>query len=148
MKWTDEETSAINETSIVSMLCLPDKNYLLTADAGRVNLTEALDYKDGKDILFNKSINVMQLPHHGSRKNISPKLIRRVSAKEYIISCPPKGLESHHPSRRMVNMVLEEIPSADIYNTSECSSFIFHYNLPVHATRQSPMVAFDEIESD
>ncbi len=147
MTWKNEETSPINETSIVSMLCLPDKNYLLTGDAGRKCLEESLNYKSTCYSLENEPINVMQLPHHGSRKNVSPGLIRRIGAKEYIISCPPNGLESHHPSRRLVNMVLEQNSSAEIYNTINCSSFVFHFNLGIRANHQDPMVAFDEIES-
>ena len=147
MPWKNEDTTPINETSIVSLLCLPDKNYLLTGDAGRNCLGEALDYKSTSNSIAYQSISVMQLPHHGSRKNVSPDLIQRVGAKEYIISCPPNGLESHHPSRRMVNMVLEQDPSAQIYNTANCSSFVFHYNLGIRANHQDPMVSFNEIES-
>ena len=147
MTWKNEETSPINETSIVSLLCLPDKNYLLTGDAGRNCIEEALNYKSTNNLIAYKTINVMQLPHHGSRKNVSPELIKRVGAGEYIISCPPNGLEAHHPSRRMVNMVLEQKPFAQIYSTADCSSFIFHYNLGIRANPQTPMVAFDEIES-
>lgn len=146
--WKDEETSPINETSIVTLLCLPDRNYLLTADAGRTCLDEALKYKSGNVSISYKPIHVLQLPHHGSRKNISPTLIERIGASDYIISCPPKGLETHHPSRRMVNMVLEKKPLARIFSTADCSSFIFHYNLPIQATPQAPMVSFDLIESD
>ena len=147
MTWINEETSAINETSIVSLLSMPDRNYLLTADAGHRCLEDALNYKASNTNLKYKGISVMQLPHHGSRKNVSPKLIASIGAKDYIISCPPKGLDSHHPSRRMVNMVIEVVNNASIYNTSCCSSFIFHYNLPIRATAQAPMISFDEIES-
>lgn len=147
MPWQNEDTSPINETSIVSLLCLPDKNYLLTGDAGRISLEEALKYKSSNYQIASSQICVMQLPHHGSRKNVSPELIKQIGAKEYIISCPPNGLEAHHPSRRMVNMVLEQDSSAQIYNTANCSSFVFHYNLGIKANPQDPMVSFDEIES-
>lgn len=147
MQWKNEETSPINETSIVSLLCLPDKNYLLTGDAGRCCLDEALNYKSVTYPIAHEAIGVMQLPHHGSRKNVSPELIRRVGASEYIISCPPDGLKEHHPSRRMVNMVLEQDPSAQIFNTAKCSSFVFHYNLGIRANHQDPMTSFEEIES-
>ena len=145
--WEDEDTSPINETSIVSLLCLPDRHYLLTADAGRTCIDEALKYKSRNVSISYKPIHVLQLPHHGSRKNISPALIERIDASDYIISCPPEGLNTHHPSRRMVNMVLEKKPLARIFSTADCGSFIFHYNLPIQATPQAPMVSFDLIES-
>ena len=146
MPWVNEETAPINETSIVSLLCLPDKNYLLTADAGRNNLNEALLFKGSRSDLLFKSINVMQLPHHGSRKNISPALIRQINAQEYIISSPPQGIEKHHPSRRMVNMVLEQMPQAKIYTTTNCCSFTFYYNLNMQLEAQTPLKVFEEIE--
>lgn len=146
MTWYDEDTTPINETSIVSLLTTPNRNYLLTADAGKNCIKEALDYKDSQSSLSNKTINVLQLPHHGSRKNITPALIQRIDASEYIISCPPQGLDSHHPSRRLVNMVLEKEPNADIYNTSSCGSFVFQYNMSLRLTPMAPMCSFDEIE--
>lgn len=146
IQWYDEDTSPINETSIVSFLKLPVRSFLLTADAGKNCIKEALDYKDSQSALFNETINVLQLPHHGSRKNITPALIMRIGASEYIISCPPQGLDSHHPSRRLVNMVLEKVPEADIYNTLSCASFIFQYNMNLKLTPMTPMCAFNEIE--
>lgn len=146
MLWRDEDTSPINETSIVTMLSMPDRDYLLTADAGKNDLKEALDYKDSQLGLVNKSIDVMQLPHHGSRKNVTPALIQRIGAKDYIISCPPNGLDCHHPSRRMVNMVLEKVPRARIFTTAGCGCFVFHYNFNWQLLPQTPMSAFDEIE--
>lgn len=144
MDWILEDTSPINETSIVTFLSLPDRNFLLTADAGRNNLTEALHYKSNREDLKFKSIEVMQLPHHGSRKNISPDLIRQINASDYIISCPPQG--NNHPSRRMINMILETNPTAKIYTTLDCNSFVFRHNLKMNLKYQKPMEAYTEIE--
>lgn len=146
MLWRDEETTPINETSIVSLLSMPDRDYLLTADAGKNGLKEALDYKDSRLGLAHRSIDVLQLPHHGSRKNVTPALIQRISAKDYIISCPPNGLDSHHPSRRLVNMVLEKIPKARIFTTADCCCFVFHFRFNWQLTPQKPLGVFDEIE--
>jgi beta-lactamase superfamily II metal-dependent hydrolase len=146
MLWRDEETTPINETSIVSLLSMPDRDYLLTADAGENGLKEALDYKDSRFGLEHRSIDVLQLPHHGSRKNVTPALIQRISAKDYIISCPPNGLDSHHPSRRLVNMVLEKIPKARIFTTADCCCFVFHFRFNLQLTPQKPLGVFDEIE--
>lgn len=146
MPWQNEDTTPINETSIISLLTMPDKGYLLTADAGRNGITEALKYKSSQYILSRRSIDVLQLPHHGSRKNVTPSLIQQIGAHEFIISCPPNGLESHHPSRRMVNMVLENVPDAQVYTTAHCKSFVFHNNLNLNLKAQTPLEAFDEIE--
>lgn len=146
MSWRNEDTTPINETSIVSLLSMPDKNYLLTADAGKNGIKEALDYKDSQFWLAHRSIDVLQLPHHGSRKNVTPVLIQRIDAKDYIISCPQNGLDTHHPSRRLVNMVLEKIPKARIFTTADCYCFVFYYKFNWQLKPQTPMSAFDEIE--
>lgn len=146
MSWRNEDTTPINETSIVSLLSMPDKDYLFTADAGKNGIKEALDYKDSQFEMRNRSIDVLQLPHHGSRKNMTPALIQQIGAKDYIISCPPNGIESHHPSRRLVNMVLEQVPNARIFTTAGCGSFVFQYNMNLNLIPQMPMSAFDEIE--
>lgn len=76
---------------------------------------------------------------------MTPALIQRIMAKEYIISCPPNGLDSHHPSRRLVNMVLEKIPTAKYLRLQIAAALFllqFNWQLPY----QTPMSAFDEIE--
>lgn len=124
IEWFDDEkTSPINETSIVSLLSLPNINILFTGDAGKRTLLQALDelnYRFG-DIKIHK----MQLPHHGSRKNINPDLIKRINADVYYVSCPPDGLEEGHYSRRLTNMMLDNNPDATIYTTKDATLYTY-----------------------
>ena len=62
--------------------------------------------------------DVIQLPHHGSRKNINPTLLKRINATTYFVSCPPDGLGYGHYSRRLTNKILEINPDAQIFATS------------------------------
>lgn len=74
----DGETSARNESSVVLLGILPD-NYgvLLTGDAGIQALTKA--YKYALSHRYNlQQCQFIQMPHHGSRRNVSPNLLDKL----------------------------------------------------------------------
>jgi beta-lactamase superfamily II metal-dependent hydrolase len=72
----EEGTSAENEMSIVQYSELNGKKILLTGDVGRNGLMEAADYADKIGIKL-PGINIFQVPHHGSRHNISIETLNR-----------------------------------------------------------------------
>jgi beta-lactamase superfamily II metal-dependent hydrolase len=139
IEWFDEEvTSPINETSLVIAFHLGSMHFLFTGDAGKEALEEAFDkYEElhGKGCLA--ELTHVQLPHHGSRKNFSPGLIQRLGNPEYIISCPPEGFKEGHPSRRLINKILELKPKAKIYQTQDIN-FNFYKGIKINCTAQSP----------
>ncbi|MCI0736795.1 MAG: competence protein ComEC, partial [Beijerinckiaceae bacterium] len=71
-----EETSAENEMSVVQYANLCGKHILLTADAGRGALAEAADYTPYVGLAL-PGIDRFQVPHHGSRRNVSSELLDR-----------------------------------------------------------------------
>ena len=60
--------------SVVQYANLCDKRILLTADAGRGALTEAADYAPSVGLEL-PGINTFQVPHHGSRRNVSTEIL-------------------------------------------------------------------------
>jgi beta-lactamase superfamily II metal-dependent hydrolase len=72
-------TSAENESSVVLYGAFPadNRSVLLTADAGQIALEEALDYLQRTYGGF-ATLGLLQVPHHGSRNNISPSILNRV----------------------------------------------------------------------
>lgn len=145
IEWFDEEeTSAINQTSLIICLDLGNIRFLFTGDAGKEALNEALNYYYGISNVLD--FDVVQLPHHGSRKNINPKLLTRLNAREYIISCPPEGEKEGHPSRRLINKILEMNSKARIYRTGK-SCFNFYQGLGnLGYKEQMPQVIFDKMD--
>ncbi|QVJ80414.1 Metal-dependent hydrolase, beta-lactamase superfamily II [Prevotella sp. khp1] len=143
--YDDEKTAAVNQTSLVIALTLGNFKVLFTGDAGKEAINSALDYYEkngGKASDF----TVVQLPHHGSRKNIDPTILGRFGTPEYIISCPPDGESEGHPSRRLINKILELNSQAKIYVTKKVN-FIFHKNVPVsNCTTQKPATAASKID--
>ena len=72
----EEDTGAENNMSVVQYSNLCGINILLTADAGRAALNEAADYAP-KVGLSLPGIDRIQVPHHGSRHNVSTELLDR-----------------------------------------------------------------------
>ena len=141
----NEDTSAINDTSIVSLLRLQNMNILFTGDAGKRGLNSALDFL--YHILPDTQINLLQLPHHGSRRNVDPYLLKRIAANEYFISCPPKGEEDGHPSKRLVNVIYQLFPNAVVYKNNDGHNFVYHSgDLPIKATPVGKVEPYDEID--
>jgi len=66
-------TSASNETSVVQLLRYDSRSILLTADAGPESLMEAARYAHSRGILAPP--DMVQIPHHGSRRNVSPAVL-------------------------------------------------------------------------
>ena len=134
-----EQTSMINETSIVILLKLPDGNFLFTGDVG----------KEGLNIILNTfpniTCNMMQLPHHGSRKNVDPDLLKKINASRYYISCPPGGYDLGHPSKRLINKILEINSSAIIFDTKE-SWISTSYGLDIEGEQAIPLKSFDKMD--
>lgn len=68
------ETSASNESCVVQYAVLGGKAVLLTADVGPIGLTEAADF--GAQLGFDRP-KFVQVPHHGSRHNVTPEVLDR-----------------------------------------------------------------------
>lgn len=146
IEWYDDEnTSSVNQTSLVIAFTLGNLKVLFTGDAGKEAMNSALDYYErsgGKSSDF----TIVQLPHHGSRKNINPTILKRLGTPKYIISCPPNGESEGHPSRRLMNKILEMNPQAQIYVTKNVN-FIFHKNVPVsNCTTQAPATVASKMD--
>lgn len=67
-------TSASNESCVVQYATLGTKGVLLTADVGPLGLTEAADY--GAELGLSRP-KFVQVPHHGSRHNVTPAVLDR-----------------------------------------------------------------------
>lgn len=141
IEWFDEEeTSPINETSVVLLLELGEEKLLFTGDSGKKGLNEALDFYENKFGGNVNDITLVQLPHHGSRKNINPDIISRFrEGIIYIISCPPKGIDSGHPSRRLINKILEIDSTAKIFCTTN-TDLNYYKNIECRGTVLKPSV--------
>lgn len=67
-------TSASNESCVVQYASLDGDAVLLTADVGPLGLAEAADYGVVRNL---SRPNRVQVPHHGSRHNVTPSVLDR-----------------------------------------------------------------------
>jgi hypothetical protein len=68
-------TSASNESSVVQMGTFGTQRVLLTGDVGPEGLDEAASYAESIHLQIQP--NVIQIPHHGSRRNVTPAVLNR-----------------------------------------------------------------------
>lgn len=98
-----------NNSSVVLHVQLDDASVLFTADAGVPALTRALDAADALNL---ETARYVQLPHHGSKRNVGPTIMNRMlgdpvvegttSMREAFISAAKKG-KPKHPAQRVLN---------------------------------------------
>ena len=81
-------TSASNESCVVQYAVLGDSPVLLTADVGPIGLTEAADFGYQLGLVMPKFV---QVPHHGSRHNVTPAVLDR-----WLGPKQPPGVEIGH----------------------------------------------------
>lgn len=118
----DVESSASNESSVVQLAQFEGKRILLTGDAGVIALGEAADYAESNGYNL-PGINILQVPHHGSRHNVSPSSLDRWLGPRLLkgetsdtFACASVGKESTtHPRKKVVNAFMRR--GATIYST-------------------------------
>lgn len=114
--FSSEETSSENEMSVIQYANLCGKDILLTGDAGRAGLSEAADYAPYLGLSL-PGIDRFQVPHHGSRRNVSTEILDRWLGPR-LASKPAKGEETFsaiisasqkdkdHPRKAVVRAVI------------------------------------------
>ena len=106
--WDDTETtSSINESSLIILFEYEKVKILLTGDAGKEGLRQAIKYARENNIRLD-DCSIIKMPHHGSRKNVDPAIIDAfVGSKRVYYSCASDDL-GHHPSQRLINLMNEK----------------------------------------
>lgn len=107
IRWyNDENTSPINESSLIILFEYEGVKVLLTGDAGKQGLTNAIKYAKMLGVKLN-DCDIIKMPHHGSRKNVSPSIMNAfVGSEKLYYSCASDDL-GHHPSLRLINLMNE-----------------------------------------
>ena len=105
-----DTTSAKNNSSVISTLIVEGHCLLFTGDAGVTALSKSADlfdfYSRGFELRF------MQIPHHGSRRNIGPTILNRLIGRPLpqgesrnitAIASTAKNGEPKHPRKAVLN---------------------------------------------
>lgn len=108
----NETTSPRNNTSVISLISDPDSDYqiLLTADAGIPALERVVPELRARGINPG-DLDLVQVPHHGSRHNVGPTLLNDLLGQpgvdggrgQAVASVPAKNPNGRHPNKRVTN---------------------------------------------
>ena len=106
----EDATSAENNSSVVLLFELDGDRLLFTADAGVPALTEAANRAQALGIDLKKA-KFIQVPHHGSKRNVGPTILNRIIGpikdtesydKIAFVSASKDG-QPKHPAKKVVN---------------------------------------------
>jgi beta-lactamase superfamily II metal-dependent hydrolase len=136
--FSDNETSAENEMSVIQYANLCGQKILLTADAGRSGLKEAADFAPYVGLSL-PGIDRFQVPHHGGRRNVSTELLDRWLGPRHrerpapnsekftaVISAAKK--DDDHPRRAVVRAMIHR--GAKVVGTKDGKDLTASYNAP------------------
>jgi beta-lactamase superfamily II metal-dependent hydrolase len=85
---------------------------LFTGDAGIQALTQAIDYAEARGVSLT-GLDYIQVPHHGSRRNVSPSVLDRMMGKTAFVSASPGS--TTHPRKKVTNAFIRR--GATVYQT-------------------------------
>lgn len=100
----DEATSPENNMSLIMLLTVAGSKVLFTGDAGTEGMFRAIKYANTNNINL-IDLNLFDVPHHGSRHNLSKRILNHIKSEQSIISCSKHG-EPSHPSPIVINSLL------------------------------------------
>lgn len=98
-------TSAENNSSLILHAEIEGYQFLFTGDAGCPALFAAIDHASRFPEIDLTNLQLFHVPHHGSRRNLGPTVLNRISAQNAFISAGPNG-EPKHPSKKVVNALI------------------------------------------
>ena len=99
-----EDSSVWNKSSIAFILEFAGHHFMFSADASPLSIYNSLQ-KMGYSENNKLKLEFMQLPHHGSKHNISNELLSIVECNNYIISA--NGLNKHNlPNKEAISRVI------------------------------------------
>ncbi len=145
------ETSAENNSSAILGVDFGDRWIMFTGDAGIPALTEVVKLFDARKLNFSK-LDFVQVPHHGSRRNVGPTLLDRIlgpkqaqdqKLRTAFVSAA-KGGAPKHPSKKVTNAFRRR--GTHVYAT-QGRSILHHNNAPDRGwTNVEPVPFYQEVE--
>jgi beta-lactamase superfamily II metal-dependent hydrolase len=145
------ETSSENNSSAILLFTIGEDSFLFTGDAGIPALTEAVVRLQNENFDFSK-LKFIQVPHHGSKRNIGPTLLNTLigprlaqaaTIKTAFVSVSPGGAPKH-PAKKITNAFLRR--GAPVHATAGITKYHWS-NSPNRAWNNSiPIPFYNEVE--
>ncbi len=146
------DVTAENSSSVILLINIEGDYLFFTGDAGIEALTNAVDILEQNKLDLTK-ISFIQIPHHGSKRNVGPTLLNRMIGNKIeekkkfrtaFVSVPTNG-EPKHPSKKVTNAFLRR--GAFVYKTNN-NTIWQHRNAPDREgwTSINELPLYDEVE--
>ena len=127
----DQENDASPEnltSTIIEFTDSSNKKYLLTADCG----IDSFESAEANGFNLNGGFELAQLPHHGSRRNVSAYWLHRISPNYYVVSA--EGT-TKHPRRAVINCIKRNINNCNVYSTHKSGTLSITTNRAIFPVR-------------
>lgn len=145
------EVSAENNSSTVLLLAVDDRFLLFTADAGIPALTNVADLLNSINLDHSK-ISFIQVPHHGSKRNVGPTILNRLvgpklssdqKLKTAFVSASIEG-EPKHPAKKVTNAFRRR--GAPVHATKGSKKWHYHNAPDRNWSISIPLPFYNEVE--
>ena len=143
------ETSYDNESSVILYGNIGGQGVLLTGDAGVQALTRAARVLEASGIHLPTTLKFVQIPHHGSRHNVSPSVLDRIVGPRMAAGSPntktafvSAGAKSETHPRRVVTNAFKR--RGAWVGAAKGIALHYHHNMPRQGWVTAPEVPFYE----
>lgn len=144
-------TEPENNSSVISLIQVDGHATILTGDAGEDALIRAANQLDS--LVFDwTTLRAIQIPHHGSRKNVTPSILDRYlgnkvqtkRTRQAYVSCSASGAPLH-PAKRVTNAFIRR--GCTVYQTAGKTKRL-HHNAPerLDFVKADEIPFYDEVD--
>jgi hypothetical protein len=111
--FSPNETSAENEMSVIQYANLCNQKIMLTGDSGRGALADAIQFAPQIQVAL-PGIHRFQVPHHGSRRNVSTETLDQIlgqrvpqgAPKTFSGFCSAAAMDQDHPRKSVQRAII------------------------------------------
>lgn len=132
----DDCTSVANNTSAIILFNLDGQKLLFTGDAGKTALLNAIQYATSLGIPLS-DLRFLDVPHHGSKRNISSKVLRSIKAGTAFVSAPKAS--DKHPAKKVTNALQK---SGTLVYVTRGSALLHHFGGNLRGWGNAPTEPF------
>ena len=141
----EDDNSPFNKSSVICLIRHGGLKYLFTADAGPSALENAKERAKGQL----KDVHWMQIPHHGSKYNITCELIEYFAPTLAYVSA--EGSHANRPNAAVVR-AYKDFPGKDrgskVYGTNKTRSLWVYSAGAQERCNYCPLTESDELDRD
>ena len=109
------DKSPFNLSSIVCLVEHGNLKILLTGDGRSDDIFYGLENAGLLDADGRLHVNILKMPHHGSKANMTDEFLQKITADHYVISADGKH---SNPDQEVLNMFLANVTSGTLHLTN------------------------------